>query len=433
MIFFNSIFKINFFYQKKRRRAHQWRHIPPGLIVWSSNQEHISDPFWNLIINVPTIDTICVTQSNAVNQRQARACRGRTCAQPLHWPSQKFKLKCTRTKSSFSLWIHRRVYLELASRGLKPIQAPGLTPLGPSGSGSPGPLGSLTGGKPFLAELTVSWCWVPVLHGDWRHLGAEWPWFRSSPSRCLQTFPGHLAPWSLLPPLCTPQLVSHPEVHTLGTQSPSRAHKRQHTPSSVLTVERHTTVVDGISREFLWKMILRVRHRLLHKDGKPGQMLTRAGVSRPARSAWGTCRVRGSLCWRVFPASITKAPKLLARDSLPWPLPSVKLFICVTGAMSFHCNLRPHSTELVAVRSSCQAFWDTGSHSIASIRTPNILSATQNPRGEMFWEEKRMNEIINTFFLILYKWKQIISFLLNTKNRFPSYMQKNKTAESQCT
>ena len=59
--FLNLIFKINFFFQKKRRRAHQLRRIPPGLIVWSFNQEHISDPFWNLIINVPTIDNLCHT------------------------------------------------------------------------------------------------------------------------------------------------------------------------------------------------------------------------------------------------------------------------------------------------------------------------------------------------------------------------------------
>ena len=93
-------------------------------------------------------------------------------------------------------------------------------------------------------------------------------------------------------------------------------------------------------------MNLKVRRSLLHKDDTPGQMSTRAGVNRPAGSARGTCRMRGSL----------GSSKLLASDFLPGHLPTVKLFICVTAAVSFHCNLRTHSIELVAVRSTYQAF-----------------------------------------------------------------------------
>ena len=93
-------------------------------------------------------------------------------------------------------------------------------------------------------------------------------------------------------------------------------------------------------------MNLKVRHSLLHKDDTPGQMSTKAEVNRLAGSARDTCRVRGSL----------GSLKLLSCDFLSQLLPTVKLFIGVTAAMSFHCNLRTHSTELVAVRSTYQAF-----------------------------------------------------------------------------
>lgn len=108
--------------------------------------------------------------------------------------------------------------------GLTPTWAPGLTPPGPSSSGSAGPSGAsweqATGCQTDLLPLLGPCPTGKLMSPRSRAAPAQ-----VTTSQVLSDLPqAPHAPLGLLPLLCGPQLACHSEVHTPGTQSPSRTH-----------------------------------------------------------------------------------------------------------------------------------------------------------------------------------------------------------------